>query len=605
MSHAPAHQPPAQASTRKRPILAAALVPCVAAGIMLTGSPTASGDVRWIDPPPLEVPSAVVGSSGALPVGQASYPVPSGALVVAPNGSDSNPGSTSQPLATVAEAISRSPVGGTVVLRGGTYHQRFTIRKPVTIQNYPNEAVWFDGSQRVSGFVSDNGTWRKDGWTVQFDNSASFTRGSNAGGFVNPEYPMAAHPDQVWIDGVAQQQVASRSAVEPGTFYVDYSSQRLYLGSDPAGQEVRASTLGRAIEIRAEDVQLRGFGVRRYAPSLPDMGTITVERPNATVENLHLIDTSTTGISILAADVTATRLTVLRNGILGIHANHSDGLRMKNVVSNDNNTERFNQAPSSGGMKVTRARDVTIEQSTLSNNLGPGFWFDESVKTGSISRSVLADNAGHGISLELSDNMTVAGNVIRDNGRFGLKINNTSDVEVWNNTIVRNNRPVNIVQDTRRGSNPSTPGHDPRYPGALSWINGPVNVRNNVLSLSTGNCLLCVEDYSEEFTAEDFEVTTNNNFYQRDASDQPTWLAVWSLGAGNPAVFTQLGDFRQATGQESTSYHLLGSAAADADGRVTAPVREAAQTTATGVPAAIAQLINVEQGTRLLGSLLQ
>jgi trimeric autotransporter adhesin len=548
------------------------------------------------------VPAVEVGSPGADPVGQAEYAVPADGIFVAPGGSDSNAGTAGGPLATVAEALRRASAGGTVVLRGGTYHQRFTITKQVTLQNYPGEAVWFDGSVLVSGFASDGGLWIKDGWTTTFDASASFTRGSNAGGFLNPSYPMAAHPDQVWIDGVSQRQVGSRAEVAGGTFYVDKSAQRLYLGTDPNGRSVRASTIGRAIEVRADNSVLRGFGVRRYAPSLPDMGTVTVERPGVTVENLHLVDNSTVGISLLAADITARRLTVQGNGLLGIHGNHSDRLRMEHILSSGNNNERFNQSPVSGGIKITRARDVVLDRATLHGNIGPGYWLDESVRHGVITNSVMHNNAGHGMSLELSDDMTVVGNVIRDNGRFGVKINNTSTVRVWNNTVVRNDRPINIVQDARRGSDLSTPGHDPRYPGALSWINGPVDVHNNVLSARTGICLMCVEDYSKEFTAEQLGVTTNHNVYQRDTSTSPQYVAVWSRGAGNPAVYSDLPAFRTGTGQETTSLYLLGTPAADAEGRVTAAVVDAAGSTAAPLSAELADLIGVPEGSRMLGA---
>lgn len=560
-------------------------------------------------PPPVEPdPGLPVGSSGALPVGHASYPIPSGALFVAPSGSDNNNGSESNPLRTVETAIQRASNGDTIVLRAGTYHQRLSVTKRVTLQNYPGEAVWFDGSESVTGWVQDGGVWRKDGWTAQFDNTPSFNRGSSAGGFLNPAYPMAAHPDQVWVDGVALTQVGSRSQVQNGTFYVDYSTERLYIGTNPAGRSVRGSTIGRAMEVRAEGSVLRGFGVRRYAPSVPDMGTVTIERPNVRVENVHLTDNSTVGISLLAADIHASNLTVARNGLLGVHGNHSDRLKMSHILAAENNAENFNQAPVSGGIKITRAREVSVNLSTMRDNIGPGYWLDESVYDGKVTNSLIHNNVGHGISLEISALMTVAGNVIRDNGRFGIKINNTSDVDVWNNTVVRNNRPINIVQDNRRGDDPSVPGHDPRRPipdPTMPWINGPVNVHNNVLDTSSGNCLLCVEDYSGEFSAEQMGVTANGNVYQRASASSPQWLTIWSRGAGNPTVHTTLGAFRSATGQEARSLYLQGTAAATAEGRVTAPVRAEASTVSLSIPSRIAQLLGVPVGSRMLGGGLQ
>ena len=80
-----------------------------------------------------------------------------------------------------------------------------------------------------------------------------------------------------------------------------------------------------------------------------------------------------------------------------------------------------------------------------------------------------------------------------------MKINNTSSVTIYNNTVVRNGRALNLVQDTRLPSNTSY-GHDSRYPNdpEMTWLTGPVTVRNNVIGLptSTASCVLCVEDYN-------------------------------------------------------------------------------------------------------------
>lgn len=52
-------------------------------------------------------------------------------------------------------------------MRAGVYREELgTITKPVTIQPYPNEEVWLDGSDPLTGLVQDGKAWRKDGWTA-------------------------------------------------------------------------------------------------------------------------------------------------------------------------------------------------------------------------------------------------------------------------------------------------------------------------------------------------------------------------------------------------------------------------------------------------------
>lgn len=550
-------------------------------------------------------PTPAIGTSGSVPPGGASYAVPSGALFVSPGGSNTNDGTSSRPLRTVQAALNRADDGATIVLRQGTYHERFTVSDRVTIQNYPGEVVWFDGSRVVNNFVADGAGYRADGWTPSFDSSPSFSWGGSSGGFVNSKYPMAAHPDQVWIDGAAQQQVGARSQVVAGTFYVDYSNDRLYLGSNPSGKTVRASALSRAIEVRAQGTVLRGFGVRRYAPSIPHMGTVTVERPGVTVENLAITDNATVGISFLARDVQARQLTVQRNGMLGVHGHYADNLSMTHILSSNNNTERFNMAPVSGGVKITSSRGVSLNRGQFENNRGPGFWLDESVYDAKISRSVMRGNAGHGISLEISALMVVAGNLIQNNAGFGIKVNDTSEVSVWNNTVADNDRPINIVQDKRRGDDPSVPGHDPRRPipdPTMTWITGPVTVRNNVFAGSKGICLMCVEDYSHEFTGDQMRVWANNNVYQRDTVAAPEFAAVWSRGPGDPAVYRSLAGFIAATGRETQSLDLPGVEAVGTDGTTTGVVKDAVPSVAVGIPTYIAGFLGVAAGSKALGA---
>ena len=575
----------------------------------LTGTTTTTLPAPPILPPPS--PNGSTGrpsSSAGTAVGAAQYPVPDGAVVVATNGNDGAAGTAAAPLRTVVRALQVVPTGGTIVVRGGSYFEKVTITKRVTIQAWPGETVWFDGSVPTAGWVADGGDWRLDGWTTEFDSSPTFTRGAPDAteaywGFVNSAYPMAAHPDQIFVDGVAMQQVSSRGAVVANTFYHDRAADRLYLGTDPNGRAVRASALVRAFELRADGVVLRGFGVRRYSPSVPDMGTITVERPNITLENLAVTDNATTGVFVGSSNAVIRGVYIARSGMLGLAGNHADNLLVDRVLSEANNLEHFNSAPVSGGAKITRSRVVTFQNSVFRFNYGPGMWFDESTYDIDLSGNETRSNTGHGISLEISATATVVNNIIESNpGGQGIKVNNTSNVQIWNNTFVGNGRSINIVQDPRRYGDGS-PGKDPRYPNdpTMTWLLGPVTVANNVIAnQATGNCLLCVEDYSKQRSAEQIGVTANGNVYNRPSASSPSWVVVWSRGAGNPAVFTTLDAFRSATGQEGSGVLLTGPAVVTPFGVPTADMPSPG--IAVPLPADVAAVAGWAAGTRYLGA---
>ncbi len=566
----------------------------------VTPSPSPSS-TRSVPPTPSPTQAAAGNGAGSASVGTTDYRVPSGAVIVAPDGSDSAPGTISAPVATVARAIAIAPAGGTVVLREGTYHESVTIPgKALTLQSYPGEAVWFDGSRTVTGFVRDGAAWRRDGWTVDLDHSPTYKRGAPDGTaagwqWVNPAYPAAAYPDQVWIGDTELRQVLSRAAVQPGTFFVDPASKALVVGSDPGKGTVRASDLTTAFTVTTPGVTLRGFGVRRYATSVWMMGTVRVYGNDATLENLVIRDNATQGLSLTAVRGRIRHVSVLHNGLVGMHANYADGLSIDGLRAEGNNAQHFNNSPVSGGVKITRARGLAIRNSAFVDNVGSGLWTDESTYDGVIAGNDVTGNSGNGIVLELSQKFVVANNVVSGNGMAGLRLDGTGGVDIWNNSFARNSRNVNIIQGKRSQFDLSQPGHDPRQTlpdPSVPWMSSDIAIRNNVFDNSTGNALLAVEDHSHRYSAEQLRITTNNNVYVRASANAPSWAVVWSRGVGDPAVFASVAKFAAATGQERDS--------AAVDGSSLAAVGSAGS--AEALPSAVAAAADRTAGVRHLGA---
>jgi hypothetical protein len=201
----------------------------------------------------------------------------------------------------------------------------------------------------------------------------------------------------------------------------------------------------------------------------------------------------------------------------------------------------------------------------------------------------------------------VVNNVIAGNAGHGLKVNNTSEVEIWNNTFSANGRAINIVQDNRRASDRNTPGHDPRqaFPDpTMSWINGPATIRNNILANPGpgADCLLCVEDYSGSFSADQLQISALGNAYHRPAGGAGKSAVVWAMAAGKPAVFATPGEFAKATGQEKQHLWLDGADPLAAGYRPGAALAGHGADVAQPLPDRIAQLAGQPAGTRSLGA---
>jgi hypothetical protein len=176
-----------------------------------------------------------------------NYTIPSGAIFVALYGNDSNAGTQAAPLRNPKTALDRVKANGTIVFRAGSYYnvELGSIRKNVTMQPFPHERVWIKGSIIVTGWVATGTIWKKTNWTTKFCQNC-FRREA-----VDAIFPNAGRPDQVFVGGNSLSQVTSKAAVTPGRFFVDYTKNVLYIGSNPTGQLVEASVKWRALQFDA------------------------------------------------------------------------------------------------------------------------------------------------------------------------------------------------------------------------------------------------------------------------------------------------------------------------------------------------------------------
>ena len=104
----------------------------------------------------------------------------------------------------------------------------------------------------------------------------------------------------------------------------------------------------------------------------------------------------------------------------------------------------------------------------------------------------------------------------------------------------------------------------------MPWTLGPVTVANNVVgnARASANCLLCVEDYSQQKTAEQMGITRQQQRLP-PSDEQPADLARGVVpGTGESGLCTRRWRHsRSATGQERLGREFIGAPIVDADGR--------------------------------------
>lgn len=540
---------------------------------------------------------------GSLPVGSATYPVPSGAVFVdSARGNDSGTGGQNSPMKTVARALDKASKGGTIVLRGGTYTERVFVGQPVTIQAYPGETVWFDGSSPVQAWTPRGATWEAP-FTARLDHSTP----GGSDDFVGSQNTLAAWPHMVFVDGRRLTQVSA--GPQGDQFAIDEPRGKVILGLDPTGRAVRVAHLSQALVVGSPDVTLRGFGVRRFANSVSTYGALYLARPRTLVENVVVEDVATTGITLDSDGKTGSgrldHVTVNRAGLLGIHGHTADGAVITNSLVTRANFERFNNRPTSAGIKIGRSRNVTIDNNRVSDtSYATGIWLDESVVGFRISRNLVTGNGDTGITAELSSSGLVASNHVVGHEN-GIVLYNTEKTQVVNNTSGYNSRAdLYMIQDWRRQSQPNTAGHDPRYPAGdptNSWILRDNTARNNLLA-ADGNqkseWQVLVIDHNTNRSADAMNLKFIGNAFSPRKSDQDPIAIGWG-NADNRSVtpYLTVEEFDRAKGQ-STKNATLNSAEFGPE------MDEARRLTiATPLTWAEATTVGASTGLRTIGSL--
>lgn len=408
------------------------------------------------------------------------YPYPSDAVFLAPDGDDSQPGTLAQPVRTLSHAIALVPSGGTIVARGGLYRDGSTksVYKVFTLQAFPHEQPWFDGTDVVTGWQSDgSGHWWVDWDTPGFCGGHYYEHAYDAQTATGPcayydEYgdpanPAAADPQLVYLDGVYVHEVTQLAEATGEAFFYDQASKRLYLGVDPTGHTVELAARPSALVLQggAGGNVVRGLGFTRFATNEfsgnATHGAVLGNSPNLTFEND--VFTRNAGAGLFLADPRggSVHLSVFAfNGGNGLDANghqHSgstpDDLVVDANIFHANNQERFGPgcgySCSAAGSKMAHMNGFTLSRNLFEDGVvAKGYWCDLACNRGVMVENVFRNNGDTGLMYEVSDTGIIASNLIYGNGRYGLKVS-AANTRIYNNTLVDNGQGALLYDDDR------------------------------------------------------------------------------------------------------------------------------------------------------------
>jgi parallel beta-helix repeat protein len=393
--------------------------------------------------------------------------------------------------------IDAAPSGDIVNAAPCIYRQQISITKPLTLVGQPGSEI--RGSDVWTGWSYSGGYWSSSKTLPLFPQEQV---SCELGTF------RCSWPEQVFIDGRPLVQVAS----SPGTGQFTVNPERkIILKDDPSGHTIEVTVRRHWItgSQRADNVIIEGFTMKHAANEWRSGGIInrepTTRNPNGsyswsrlkspgstwTVRDNVLTDAHGAVVSLIngdpgggvgSKDATSHKIInneIARGGQLGVH-NIGDGGIVRNNFIHHNNTEYFcyvsrdctlvstngqisqqEGLKEAGGMKLAGGlQHLTIDGNVVSHNRGNGVWLDEDTFDVAISNNRIHHNTRRGIHFEISAGGKIFGNVLWENGwgtpihvdGAGIGISNSSNVEVYSNTLAWNADGIAVLSLDRDGT---------------------------------------------------------------------------------------------------------------------------------------------------------
>ncbi|MBN8231194.1 right-handed parallel beta-helix repeat-containing protein [Corallococcus macrosporus] len=559
-----------------------------------------------------------------------NYAIPSGAIFLATNGSDSNAGTQAAPVATISRAVALVPSGGTIVVRGGTYRDWLNngagnyrvATKPMTLQAYPHEQVWFDGTdvKPASAWTPDGaGHWYMDWSTPSFCNGGYYQYKYDAQPTTNtgpcahfdmygdPANPAAGDPQMVFIDGAYVHEVKTLAEATPGNFFYDWANRRIYIATNPSGHTVELAARPVALVLGSTGYSLKGLGFRRYATneySGTTSAAVYIGATNSLVENCVFTRMAAGSLSIKPQGGVVRRSVFANNGFTAVGSNGStnsgtvvpDGLLMEENIVNANNTERFgtncSRSCAQAGVKIAHMNGFTVRRNVFENNLGgAGFWCDEDCRGGVIVNNISRNNK-IGIFYEVSDTGIIASNLIYDNTYAGIQTC-AANTKIYNNTLVDNAAIDLWVYDDARNE-------QDRRGSDIGPDTVNVQVVNNILSggnITTFKASRSDNNFTNTGPNTFFSAMDSNSYYRSGGTGKS--LINWVDTGG--VNYTSLSAMRATHGWESHGHDLAsgGDPFFVNQGLRNYVVRPSSPAYLSGspLPADVAQVLGVPAGT--------
>jgi Tfp pilus assembly protein PilV len=374
--------------------------------------------------------------------------------VSASSGSDSYPGTQSEPLKTIsaavvkAEAYNRNGAGTRVMIEPGVYRETVNIMPTygqtgaaMTFQATTTGEAIIAGSNQLTGWYSIGGG--------QYAHSWSDTVGpcSEPSGWPSGLQPIVLHREMVFVNNAPMTQVLSPAEMRPGTFYVDSQYQQLHVyppsGTNMGSALVEVATRPQTLEVYGRsNIVFRGLVFRHAASCINEEGAVVSGTNNILFDHVQAIWNNWGGLGIDSSNhVTVQYSTGSYNGGVGLFAYETQNALYQSNETDYNNWRGaqgnfYNWAM--GGTKLMRMRSTTVNQHYSYNNAAQGLWFDTDNKDVTVNGAIISGNLVANLQIEKNEGPITIENSKIASGDVGLQLVNTAYLTVKGSTFYNN-----------------------------------------------------------------------------------------------------------------------------------------------------------------------
>jgi hypothetical protein len=384
-------------------------------------------------------------------------------------GNDGHPGTSSQPLRTLGAATSRAEnnnlrgVGTRILIEPGVYRESVMLGSR---WRQTGAAITYQATNPGAAIISGADVLTR--WSHSYGNVFAHYWPYNTGwcpvpsGWPGNLAQQVRRKEMIFVNGRQLTQVFSQGALRPGTFFINgnhYAYLSPFPGTNMGSASVEAAARPITMDvIGRSNVVIRGLVLEHTASCVINTGANIFSSHNVLVDKVQANWNNWGGLGVSASsNVTIQNSTASDNGGVGFNVFRSTAILFSSDEADYNN---WRGAPvnfidyAMGGAKFMLTHGATVQNFYAMYNKAQGLWFDTDNRDITISGAHLVGNWKTNLQIEADQGPITFENSVVCDGQNGINLLTSENFTVRGNKFYNNGGGHDTAQ-IFLGGNPS------------------------------------------------------------------------------------------------------------------------------------------------------